>query len=159
MKYNPDNEIGRVVGRLREARGLSQRALATESGLSQTAISKLELGMSPGVQAVHLGRIAHVLGVTVDHILREAGLLGGQDETALTVDAVRVLAEQDANIVRLLKNLLSLNSDGRRNLVDFGDFLDERYSGRQGNDSGQGDDPADPVDVDVARLGIPLYGR
>ncbi|RZK59643.1 MAG: XRE family transcriptional regulator [Pedobacter sp.] len=58
--------IGRKVSRIRELRGMKQEYLATELGISQQAISKLE--QSEEIEDSTLDKIATVLGVTADAI-------------------------------------------------------------------------------------------
>lgn len=54
--------LGRKISRIRELRGMKQEALATELGISQQAVSKLE--QSEEVEDSTLEKIANVLGVT-----------------------------------------------------------------------------------------------
>jgi len=58
--------IGRKISRIRELRGMKQEALATELGISQQAISKIE--QSEEVDDSALNKIAVVLGVTPEAI-------------------------------------------------------------------------------------------
>lgn len=58
--------IGRKISRLREIRGIKQDVLATELGVSQQAISKIE--QSEEVEDSTLKKIATVLGLTVEGI-------------------------------------------------------------------------------------------
>ena len=58
--------IGRKISRIREIRGIKQDALATELGVSQQAISKIE--QSEEVEDSTLKKIATVLGLTVEGI-------------------------------------------------------------------------------------------
>lgn len=58
--------IGRKISRIRELRGMKQEALATELGISQQAISKIE--QSAEVEESALEKIAKILGVTVDAV-------------------------------------------------------------------------------------------
>lgn len=58
--------IGRKISRIRELRGMKQEALATELGISQQAISKIE--QSAEVEEDALSKIAVALGVTVEAI-------------------------------------------------------------------------------------------
>ena len=58
--------IGRKISRIRELRGMKQETLASELGISQQAVSKME-------QSVHidediLERVANILGVPSDAI-------------------------------------------------------------------------------------------
>lgn len=58
--------IGRKISRIRELRGMKQESLATELGISQQAISKLE--QSEEIEDSTLEKIAKVLGVSVEAI-------------------------------------------------------------------------------------------
>ncbi len=63
--------LGRNLLRLREARGLSQAALARAAEVSQALISRLEAGERQDAGGALLQRIARALGVTVDELLRD----------------------------------------------------------------------------------------
>jgi transcriptional regulator with XRE-family HTH domain len=58
--------IGRKISKLRELRGMKQETLATELGISQQAISKIE--QSAEVEEDALAKIANVLGLTPEAI-------------------------------------------------------------------------------------------
>lgn len=58
--------IGRKISRIRELRGMKQEALASELGISQQAVSKIE--QSADIDDVTLDKIAKVLGVVPDAI-------------------------------------------------------------------------------------------
>jgi transcriptional regulator with XRE-family HTH domain len=58
--------IGRKISKIRELKGIKQDALASELGISQQAISKIE--QSAEVEDDALERIAKVLGVTPEAI-------------------------------------------------------------------------------------------
>lgn len=58
--------IGRKISRIRELRGMKQENLATELGISQQAISKLE--QSEEIEDSTLEKVAKVLGVTAEAI-------------------------------------------------------------------------------------------
>ena len=58
--------IGRKISRLRELRGIKQEVLATELGISQQAVSKIE--QSAEVEDEALGKIAKVLGLSPEAI-------------------------------------------------------------------------------------------
>jgi transcriptional regulator with XRE-family HTH domain len=65
LKTNPMS-LGRKVSRIRELRGFKQDYLATELGISQQAISKLE--QSEEIEDSTLDKIAAVLGVSSEAI-------------------------------------------------------------------------------------------
>jgi len=58
--------LGRKISRIRELRGMKQESLATELGISQQAISKLE--QSEEIEDSTLEKIAKVLGVSAETI-------------------------------------------------------------------------------------------
>jgi transcriptional regulator with XRE-family HTH domain len=58
--------IGRKIGRIRELRGIKQEFLASELGVSQQSISRIE--QSETVEEDKLLQIAQVLGVTAEAI-------------------------------------------------------------------------------------------
>lgn len=58
--------LGRKITRIRELRGMKQDALATELGISQQAVSKLE--QSETIEDEVLEKIAKVLGVSAEAI-------------------------------------------------------------------------------------------
>lgn len=61
-----NNHIGRKIGRIREMRGVKQETLATELGVSQQTVSRME--QSETIEDDVLERVAKVLGVPVDAI-------------------------------------------------------------------------------------------
>ena len=56
------HELGRRLRRLRERIGVSQEALAALAGVSQSAVSRLETGRSPGAPFVVVVRLGVALG-------------------------------------------------------------------------------------------------
>ena len=60
----PTLHIGRKISKIRELKGMKQETLATELGISQQAVSKIE--QSADVDGEALEKIARILGVTVD---------------------------------------------------------------------------------------------
>jgi len=56
--------------RVREARGLSQEALAKMAGVSRWTIIRCEAGTS-NIHLEHAKRIAQALNVTIDELLQE----------------------------------------------------------------------------------------
>jgi transcriptional regulator with XRE-family HTH domain len=60
----PTLHIGRKISKIRELKGMKQETLASELGISQQAVSKIE--QSADVDGEALERIAKILGVTVE---------------------------------------------------------------------------------------------
>jgi transcriptional regulator with XRE-family HTH domain len=60
------SHIGRKISRIRELRGMKQDSLATELGISQQAVSKME--QSAHVEDELLEKVAKILGVPAEGI-------------------------------------------------------------------------------------------
>jgi transcriptional regulator with XRE-family HTH domain len=58
--------LGKKISRMRELRGMKQETLASELGISQQAVSKIE--QSADVENDALEKIAKILGVTADAV-------------------------------------------------------------------------------------------
>lgn len=61
-----NNHIGRKIGRIREMRGIKQETLASELGVSQQTISRIE--QSETIEEDVLEKIAQALGLPADAI-------------------------------------------------------------------------------------------
>jgi transcriptional regulator with XRE-family HTH domain len=61
--------LGRRVKRLREAKGFSQRALATKAKVSQSLIHQLETGKVQDARSRAVVKLAKALGVPVTEVL------------------------------------------------------------------------------------------
>ena len=61
--------MGRRVKRLRTAKGMSQRTLATKAKVTQGLIHQLETGMIQDVRSQVVVRLAKALGVPVTELL------------------------------------------------------------------------------------------
>ncbi len=61
-----NNHIGRKISRIRELRGIKQETLASELGVSQQTVSRMEL--SDTIEDEVLLNVAKILGVTSDAI-------------------------------------------------------------------------------------------
>lgn len=62
--------MGRRVKRLREAKGLSQRALAVKAKVSQGLIHQFETGLVQDVRSQVVVKLAKALDVPVTELLR-----------------------------------------------------------------------------------------
>ena len=62
--------MGRRVKRLREAGGLSQRALAAKAKVTQGLIHQLETGLVQDVRSQVVVKLAKALGVPVTELLQ-----------------------------------------------------------------------------------------
>jgi len=74
---NTRTHIGRKISRIRELRGMKQETLASELGITQQAISKLE--QSEVIEDSTLSKIASVLGVSIE------GIKSFNEETILNI--------------------------------------------------------------------------
>lgn len=101
----PAETVGARVSRLRQAQGWTQEDLAFEAGLSQAAISLIEIGRR-GIHAATLYALAETLGVSADdlwlgeddeepapsgHVYRTVDLLTPSDLDALTATSLHWL--------------------------------------------------------------------
>ncbi len=65
----PSQQIGRVVRRLRSAKGWTQRALAERAGVTDAYIAMLETGVRQNPSLRLLRRLAKALGVPAAELL------------------------------------------------------------------------------------------
>lgn len=61
------------IKRLREARGLSQQAVADKVGVSRVAVTKWESGMTANLKLGNLLSLCELFGVSVEELVRGAG--------------------------------------------------------------------------------------
>ena len=61
--------LGRVIQKLRESQGLTQRDLAAKAKVTQGYIAQLEMGMKKNPSLETLRRLAKALGVPVTELL------------------------------------------------------------------------------------------
>jgi len=62
--------LGERIARLRERKGLTQKALADRAGFSVTYLSEIESGKDRNVSSAKLLRIADELGASLDYLMR-----------------------------------------------------------------------------------------
>lgn len=72
MTKEPSDLAGRV-GRLRAASGLSSRELSVLAGLSHSLLGQLERGDLADMKTENASRLAAVLGVSLDFLVRGEG--------------------------------------------------------------------------------------
>ncbi len=84
-KERSEQVLGSRIKKAREAVGLSQSDLSNQTEISQANISKIESGYFPRSNVHLIGRIAKVLGVTVD------SLISGKREPVLSTEEKKIL--------------------------------------------------------------------
>lgn len=100
MRYPHDGAIvtlsrealGRAIADVRTSLGITQEALGEETGLGQTAVSRLESG-SRRVEATELLRIAEALNVDVSELFSRAKVLDDlpfEDDVTFEVVGLRI---------------------------------------------------------------------
>ena len=97
---------------LRKKRGLTQRQIADAVGVEPDHISKLENGdrkLSPE----WLERLSKVLGCTKAELLGEAPALTPQDMALINLYNA-LPPEHQETILKLAKDMVALNSDGKK---------------------------------------------
>lgn len=105
--------LGRRVRELREARGLSLRALATEAGVSESFVSQIERGVAnPSVAS--LRRLAEALGASVGALFQgpeTQGRVVRSDARARLLDPARrwedfLLTPRDAKRLQVILSVI-----------------------------------------------------
>ena len=73
--------MGNVIRTLRQERGLTQSELARQVGVPQSRLSRIETRQRP-VSAALLAGLAGTLGVSVEELYLQAGLVPGREPVA-----------------------------------------------------------------------------
>jgi transcriptional regulator with XRE-family HTH domain len=117
MTQSPDETVGARIRAARAVRGMTQADLATEVGVSRSAVAQWETERSGQVRG-NLSRIAAVLGVSVSHLLQD-GLAAGEPgpenatETAL-LRLYRACADDDRAFLLRTATRLARAADRER---------------------------------------------
>ena len=74
----PREQLGARVRRLRLERGLAQDRLAIEANVDQSGLSKFERARKGAMGPVPLARIAAVLGISLEELVRGTDVEGRQ---------------------------------------------------------------------------------
>jgi transcriptional regulator with XRE-family HTH domain len=65
--------LGERIRRLRQEKGISQDRLALRAGIDQSGLSKFERGKERRISETSLRRIASVLEIEFEHLVRNTG--------------------------------------------------------------------------------------
>lgn len=68
-----ENKLGRIINDARSKLGISQRELARRSGVDIAEISRIESGARKKPNVLSLSKIAHVLSVSNDELMKSCG--------------------------------------------------------------------------------------
>lgn len=104
--------LGEWVRRARQEQGLSQRALADQSGLSRSYVCDIERGRGAEPSLTTLDKLAAALGASRADLMRAAGL----------IDRALVPRESEEER-RLLSVYRDLSNEGQLNILRFARFL------------------------------------
>ena len=107
--------LGDKVKELREKKGMNQKQLAFAAGITQATISRVEKGKVQQLKSEALRRMAGALGSTVDYMVDRTNLLTPSD-----------IIESDETAKYLFRGYGKLSSDGRKQLIDFVQFLEAK---------------------------------
>jgi XRE family transcriptional regulator of biofilm formation len=118
LDKNNAKRLGKVIRRIRIEQGISATTLAEKTGLSRSYLSYLEAGRFAEVGLDKFARVAKVLGVSPDDMMREAGYLPRTEE--IKVDPIRLLREG-----------LGLTLPQAETAAAFVEFLKEQMTGRR----------------------------
>jgi transcriptional regulator with XRE-family HTH domain len=101
------------LARLRRAKGITQKDLASSVGLNQAQIHRYEKGLAePSMSA--LKRLAVALGVTIDELVFEEGERGPDDDLRLQFDAISQFGTEEKKAAKDLLDALILKHQARR---------------------------------------------
>lgn len=104
--------LGEWVRRARQEQGLSQRALADQSGLSRSYVCDIERGRGVEPSLTTLDKLAAALGASRADLMRAAGLID------------RALEPRESEGERrLLSVFRGLSDEGQLNIIRFARFL------------------------------------
>ena len=98
---------------LRKEKNLSQQQLARATGVSQSAIAKLEKGRNEATASTLL-RLSRYFGVSVDEMLSETELPHLQNVTGVTFPTAET---------ELLENFRKLTETGKARVAAYVDFV------------------------------------
>lgn len=104
--------LGEWVRRARQEQGLSQRALADQSGLSRSYVCDIERGRGAEPSLTTLDKLAAALGASRADLMRAAGL----------IDRALVPRESEEER-RLLSVYRDLSEEGQLNIMRFARFV------------------------------------
>jgi len=105
--------LGEKVKALREKKGMNQKQLSEASFITQATISRIESGKVNQLKSDALKRLADALGSTVDYLVDKADQLTPED-----------VMKADKTAKYLFRGYEKLSSDGRKQLIDFVQFLE-----------------------------------
>ena len=105
--------LGEKVKELREKKGMNQKELSEASGITQATISRIEKGKVNQLKSEALKRLADALGSTIDYLVDKADKLTPND-----------ILRADETAKHLFRGYEKLSSDGRKQLIDFVNFLE-----------------------------------
>jgi len=105
--------LGEKVKELREKKGMNQKQLADASRITQATISRIEQGKVNQLKSEALKRLAEALGSTVDYLVDMTDKLTAED-----------VLQSDETAKCLFRRYEKLSSDGRKQLIDFVQFLE-----------------------------------
>lgn len=102
-----DEYIGRRICQARKAKHITQETLAELSGLSVSAISRIETGRS-STSLKTLKRLSNILGVTLDYLLYDILPEQSPSQNPTISDIVTVLERLDESQQELILELIQV---------------------------------------------------
>ena len=126
--------LGEWVRKARTAQGLSQRALADQSGLSRSYVCDIERGRGAEPSLATLDKLSMALGASRSELMQAAGL----------IDRALVPRESDEER-RLLSLYRDLSDEGQLQIMRYARFLHhEEHNWQQASFVGEDEDSATP---------------
>lgn len=108
--------LGEKVKELREKKGMNQKELSKAADITQATISRIEKGKVNQLKSEALKRLANALGSTIDYLVDD------KKDKLTPNDIMRA----DETAKYLFRGYETLSSGGRKQLIDFVRFLEEK---------------------------------
>ena len=102
-----DEHIGKRICQARKAKHLTQETLAELSGLSVSAISRIETGRN-STSLKTLNHLSKILGVTLDYILNDILPEQSTSQKPVISDIVTVLEQLDESQQELILEIIEV---------------------------------------------------
>jgi XRE family transcriptional regulator of biofilm formation len=118
LDKNKAKRLGKVIRRIRTEQGIPATKLAEQTGVSRSYLSYLETGRFAEIGLDKFARIARVLDVSPDEMLRESGYLPPREK-------------ETPDPIKLLREGFGLTLPQATTTAAFVEFLKEQMTGRK----------------------------
>lgn len=110
------NDLNRLIISARKTKGLSIRSLAKSAGLSHSEMNKIEDGRRANPSALHLKKIADVLGIDQLVMMTAAGYIDRtKDCNPVKLNGTEQLSEQQLQTVQAFIDFIKTYGGNEKN--------------------------------------------